>query len=48
MKASGGGATTNGVNGAGKSEGKAEAAEDRLVNVLATGSVDQSVKVWLP
>ena len=37
---------TNGVDGNDK---EAKAGElEKLVNVVATGSVDQTVKIWLP
>lgn len=36
-------ATTNGVNGASSTTDS-----DKLVNVVASGSVDQTIKIWLP
>lgn len=44
-------ALTNGVpavatNGVGAAAGVGEA--ERLVNVIASGSVDQTIKVWVP
>lgn len=36
-----------GVNGAAV-EGGASAEPEKLVNVVATGSVDQTIKIWLP
>lgn len=38
-----GGSNPNGTSGADKS-----GAEERRVNVIATGSVDKSVKIWAP
>lgn len=35
-------AKTNGASGSGKTE------PEKFVNVVATGSVDQTIKVWLP
>jgi platelet-activating factor acetylhydrolase IB subunit alpha len=29
-------------------EGNASAEPEKLVNVVATGSVDQTIKIWLP
>jgi len=35
-------------NGEAKANGSAEKPEPRRINVLATGSVDQTVKIWTP
>lgn len=38
------GAAANGTNG----DGSVTAEPEKLVNVVATGSVDQTIKIWLP
>ena len=46
--ASGASSVGVGVNGNGVGEGKSNGREEKVVNVVATGSVDQTVKIWLP
>lgn len=37
-----------GANGAEAATSNASSENEKLVNVVATGSVDQTIKIWLP